>query len=473
MVATLERYSRYNSLYSQYLLDTKGPLVSRESELSSTYKDYAIGVREQRLKYPLSPKYDLDVSGFSSTSLSLSDIVRSILNEDYVFVGTRRIPNSYSSELYSRERDTIYNDVNLINDAFISGDSFFYNSPNLSSDSSDIHWEFVNKQGLSDPASIGTWKFLYVPVSKRLAVALSSKLPRTLTWDSTIPTSYLAYPDYLYLIPVSANEWPFTSSLISDGLSSPSTGSMVFTGQVVSQADGSILYEYSDTDQAYGALYSLYMSPARPLGLDFPLGLPKSGDLVYDSCLVDLIGYYPSKGYLPYVGAFTGYVTTSEYSPYTTYYLYERADGSTFLLEYPPHSYARDYISIAIELHRPDLGLGLSLYPGLASEELYINDRSLCGLYLYLSTKSCIPKQAIGLLNNLYNNCNFIGDVMGLDSFVPRVGDEYLVDESSILNDGICEEQLDSPYRDLLEDCLVNEVNVINNSFPMEDCISD
>jgi hypothetical protein len=106
--------------------------------------------------------------------------------------------------------------------------------------------------------------------------------------------------------------------------------------------DKEVYYEYFDWHGLHSPKWSLHYSILRPTYLSTPLGNPSSVSLVQDSCLDSQIGNYPSHSTPEFTGRFTGTITDCTYHPSYIYYLYEREDGSNFLHQSAPHSYAED-----------------------------------------------------------------------------------------------------------------------------------
>lgn len=207
---------------------------------------------------------------------------------------------------------------------------------------SKLYFEFISTAKDTD-GSYASSQFIYIPIED--IDEIKHLLPTLTSWDTEKLLISNSYPSTLYLKPVSADRWPHNYYLLTDNLIHPFLGSdFVFNGRIVEQGDGSMLYEYRAISNNYCNEGSIWVSQLRPQYLDYPFGIPQENDLFLDRCSSNLIRQYPSKGYFPFYGAFTGYITTDNYSRHKQFYLYERIDGSTFLSEERPHSYSRDFI---------------------------------------------------------------------------------------------------------------------------------
>lgn len=466
----MEAIDYYSHLYnySSYLTNKGTALINREKTLpiELDYSSYYDLVKEQQARNPSYPKWEPYILPSVYTDLSLREAVQRVIQGRYLYISTRQIDEDIYDDLLELEQDTLYNDVNIINDSFISGDSSIYSI--TQEVSNDIYWEFYSPSIDEDPRFS---RYLYIPVTPSLSKVLKSLLPSILSWDvrAIKPQVWVDYPHKLYVRDNASTDWPCHYNLISDDLYHPYHKGFLFSGKAILNADNSILYEYTDIEGKYGIKDQLYLSSLLPIGMEFPLGQPKPSTLIYDSCLDHLLGLYPSYGYLPYIGSFTGYITTTLYNPYQTYYLYERVDGSTFLSPAIPHSYAQATINRGLELYGLSQG-GLQLNAGMAIDSIQVEDRSRCGINLGLRDRLC--RREIPLSLTLFNNCNLIDDNYGRRKDIELVDDNQAIDDDFIFDNGFCKEQLESPFRDLLDDCLVNDINFITNEFLMEDCIN-
>ena len=141
--------------------------------------------------------------------------------------------------------------------------------------------------------------------------------------------------------------------------SHPYLPNFYFTGRVRQQSDGSLLYEYFDSMGYWGPQDDLYFSSLRPTDLDFPLGYYEPNEIERDICLS--VNQYPVRGEVNRVGLSLGYKTNGLYSKLRTFYLYERPDGSSILLdskETAPYSFDFiDQVKAVVGLLSPSIHL--------------------------------------------------------------------------------------------------------------------
>lgn len=175
-------------------------------------------------------------------------------------------------------------------------------------------------------------KFIYIPTNKSVLL----DLPYLITWKDNSTT--LKFPYYNQITQSAASRWPRIRRLLSNDRSQTMLPGFWFTGNVVENHD-QLLYEYFYAEGYYTIPNETYLSTYRPNGLDYPLGYPH--DLVFND---QLLNEYPSYGDSLQIGLYTGYQTTSLYSP-RTYYLYKRSDNSTFLSPAPPAIYDGNLIA--------------------------------------------------------------------------------------------------------------------------------
>jgi hypothetical protein len=463
-------YYEYLNKYATSISNTA--LLNREERISNglNYLTYFNEIKEQQIRSKKYPKYEVDIRPHVYTDIELPEVIRQIQTGEYTYIGVRKIEDEIYEDSLSLERDTLYNNRNQINDGFISGDSYIY-SEVTEYGSNNLYWEFYSPSLYGAELDKEYRRFLYVPIRPNLALLLKAQLPFIYNWDSRPikPLIWNQYPYKEYVINASAEDWPCFYSSVVDDLTHPFVKGFYFTGKMILNAEGTILYEYTDIEGIYGIKDELYTSPLQPIELDFPLGKPKPGDIIYDQCLDSLLGFYPSYGSIPYIGQFTGYISTSSYNPYQTYYLYKRKDGSVFLHPAPPSSYAQTVINIGIELLGLDIG-GLLLETDIAIDSIEIEDSHSCGINLAVRDRLC--SRYIPLSLSIFNDCNIIGDDFNRDKGIELVDDDALINDEFMFDNGFCKEQLESPFRDLLEDCLVNDINFIDGSFVMEDCIN-
>lgn len=254
-------------------------------------------------------KYEDGIDGFNASSLSIDDLIEELTKYQYRYCGVK--------------------ETRL---------SLYKTYPN-----SNLYYEFISTFRSVDD-SYPSYQFIYIPIEEQEKVI--DLLPTVLIWDAD--NNYITYesPSTLYLKPLKIDLWPHYYSYISNNeLIHPFlSSSFVFNGKMVEQGDGSILYEYIEVNNLYSSKGSVWVSTLRPQYLDFPYGIPQKDDLQYEECLLELIGSYPTKGTFPFIGGFTGYISTESYSK-KKLFLYKRIDGSCFFSEERPHSFSKYLIN--------------------------------------------------------------------------------------------------------------------------------
>lgn len=191
----------------------------------------------------------------------------------------------------------------------------------------------------------GGIEYKYIEVGKNI----DSLLPTLFTWglnESGIPTVNTKKPNEVYLFPTNALDWEVIWALGVMDMSHPFLPNFLFTGLIVCVGSYQhIMYEYTDIGGMYGIQHELYISPLKPIELDYPLGFPRNGALEKDKCNQDLIGSYPIEGVLDTdLGTYTGLVTNSTYHPLHKFYVYMRSDLSIFLSSKPPNQTTKDFV---------------------------------------------------------------------------------------------------------------------------------
>lgn len=299
--SVIEYTKLYSSQYSQEL---------PKADLGN----YVEAVRQQRGRLANRDyhKWDSSIQGYLRPNKSLDELTSYLYTNTYIYCGVKKI----DTPIYQTYRE------------------------------SEFYSEFVNKEADFN-SDYSTWKYIYIPLEYPLK---NNYLPSLLTWNTDKQKLGYEAPNFYYLESLSAESWPSFYTLVTESLGHPYLGSsFVFSGHIVEQGDGSLLYEYTEIENNYGCIGETYMSPLRPSYLDFPFGIPQPGGLVREDCSLDLIGSYPSYGVFPYLGRFTGYATTDLYNRMRKLYLYEREDKSTFLYEAPPSLYSRSLIENFID----------------------------------------------------------------------------------------------------------------------------
>ncbi len=274
---------------------------------SPAYSEYVLKVREQQKKFPNYPKVESNLlDSFQVPVISSEDALNKVIHENYIYTGTKRL-----------HRFNVY--------------------------------EFAQPMGTA--IDISYYKFLYVFISDSSTnlLAENQKLPKLLQWGEKYPS---AYPDSIYLVNAGINNWPDFYSINSVDTVHPFLPGFYSTNRIAVQKNGRVIYEYFDNLGLYGATSNIYVSTLRPINLDFSLGHPRLGELERDECLRYLIGSYPAESNEHYLGKFTGYTTSPLYTQYVNFYLYEREDGTSFLLESPPNLLAQEVIERTLILSK-------------------------------------------------------------------------------------------------------------------------
>jgi hypothetical protein len=190
------------------------------------------------------------------------------------------------------------------------------------------YWEFVNSNNISNFVEL---EFLYILVSNSTFTKYKTKIPYYSTWDKAKQTK-LIYPNISYLMNSNSVSWGSYYSIESTTNTHPFLSTLKFTGKVC-LLNQTLLYEYQDSKGYYAQKDYLYLSPLRPLNLNYPLGTPTSEQLVVDECELDEA--YPTSGDSYFVGEYQGQYTNSLYNKHIKFYLYANST-SQFLLQQPP-----------------------------------------------------------------------------------------------------------------------------------------
>lgn len=355
-------------------------------------------VDRQRAAYPnqpyLSPLIPLD----RVSSLSLYTISTLISVGGYKYTGIKVLDYPLYRDRYVITHTGYWDDHTVIGDALSVGDLDDDYLIRSTPAATGLHWEFMKGSStMGDAGPMDAREYLYLPVGTYTPDVMEL-IPTIAYWSVAGPISGYLLPDRQYLLAsnhMDYGEW-YNVGPIGMGTSQFLPG-FVSTGITVILGDGNLLYEYQDRGGWYSIPGTLYMSPLRPVGHQYPLGRPKPGDLVLDPCVP--VGQYPSKGMVPFVGISTGYITTNQYHPTKTYYLYEDMAGGTFLDDAVPSPNAWPLIE---EL----LGYGgITITLPCVRDELYIRDRS-CGVVIELLDLPALAYNDGGL----WDDCTFIGD---------------------------------------------------------------
>jgi hypothetical protein len=190
-------------------------------------------------------------------------------------------------------------------------------------------WEFVNSFNVSEFIDL---EFLYIPVTTSLLNSLKAKLPNYSIWNESKNTKII-YPLISYLLENNSNDFvSFYTIDVSSGFTHPFLPTFEFTGRVC-LLNQTLLYEYKDSKGYYSVKDFYYLSPLRPIDLNYPLGIPSESQLTTDEC--QLKDFYPTSGDSYFVGEYQYQYTNSSYNPHIKFYLYANPT-SQFLLQQPP-----------------------------------------------------------------------------------------------------------------------------------------
>lgn len=262
-----------------------------------TISDYISQVRLQQAINPLFPKQDNDLSDFY-LPYTQAESIQYLINKPFNYLSTRYIKGFY-------------------------------------------YWEFVNSNNITDFVDL---EFLYILVDPTIFQSIKTYLPYYSTWNEAKQLE-LVYPKLSYLL--DANSVSYGSSYfvnVSSGFSHPFIPTLEFTG-FVCLLKQTLLYEYQDITGYYAQKDYQYLSPLRPLNLDYPLGIPTDSQLTVDDCYLDEYDKYPSSGDSNWVGEYQGQYTNSTYNKHIKFYLYGNSTEN-FLLQQPPKT---NYKGIALE----------------------------------------------------------------------------------------------------------------------------
>lgn len=392
----------------------------------------------QRRSEPNYPKYLEDTPITTYSNLYIPQLLREVVEEGYTLESIVDI----NSPIYTLQKPETALGTNtvLYDERYGLGEGI----PPIYREVTGLSWEFI--QGTRAPDI----RCIYIPIDNAYREFLKDHLPYLIYW-SVDPIEY----GYIYPqtnpTPTSIDPWTGIVSMVSNGLEHPLLPNLLFTGRMVEQPDSTCLYEYIDRYNR------LYVDVYQPRDLLFPLGLPKPGQLILDVCLRDYIGLYPTSGYYPMVGGFTGYRTNHLYAS-IPYYLYKRRDGACFLSSSPPHNYAQDYINYVLPslLRGPNILLGI----GEPTSILFINEVIRCGITIAIIDNTCPPDVQLHP-RELLNDCNIIDNTWAIRRTGALFNDINLIDDTYFIR---------GCYRSTLVNCLFNNVNMINQTFMLEDC---
>lgn len=182
-------------------------------------------------------------------------------------------------------------------------------------------------------------KFLYCPTSY---INQLNKAPSIKSLDASTPLYSILKPTQPNLIYSNLDRFQsyYTLDLGNQTFNHIFLPYFEFTGRVAIQQD-KLIYEYQDAEGYLGVVGELYISFLRPHNLSYPLGAPASYELTQDPCLEEFLGAFPTVSDEYFIGEFTGFITTPQYSSLTFYQYYNPYRYQYFLSEYAPHLYAQ------------------------------------------------------------------------------------------------------------------------------------
>ena len=178
-------------------------------------------------------------------------------------------------------------------------------------------------------------KFLYCPVAE---IGQLNNVPSIKSLNASTPLYLVLKPTKPNLIYSNLDRFQsyYTLDLGTQTFNHIFLPYFEFTGRVSIQQD-KLIYEYQDAGGYLGVVGELYISYLRPHQLSYPLGAPTSDELAEDPCLESLVGAFPTVSDEYFIGEFTGFTTTSQYSEFKFYQYYNPYRYQYFLSEYTPH----------------------------------------------------------------------------------------------------------------------------------------
>ena len=262
-----------------------------------TISDYISQVRLQQAINPLFPKQDDNLSDFY-LPYTQAESIQYLINKPFNYLSTRYLKGLY-------------------------------------------YWEFVNSNNITDFVDL---EFLYISVDFTTFQSIKTYLPYYSSWNE-VKELELVYPKLNYIIDANAASYGSSYFInVSSGFSHPFIPTLEFTGRICLLKQ-TLLYEYQDIKGYYAQKDYQYLSPLRPLDLNYPLGIPIESQLTVDKCYLDEYDKYPNSGDSNLVGEYQGQHTNSTYNKHIKFYLYANSTGQ-FLLQQPPKF---DYKGIVLE----------------------------------------------------------------------------------------------------------------------------
>lgn len=295
---------------------------------------YVSLLSKQRLNNPRHPKLYNPVPLTYHPDMTVSYALLQVLNEAYIYTG---IIESEVDIYPIYKSGSLFNDEVMINDFYSMSDS------QEKATSSNLYYEFVYP---TPNEILDKWKYLYLPVYPLIEKKVAHKLPFIVEFDTPNLIYSKLYPRTRDLTLTTADEQGAYYTTDQRGVH-PYHPNMSFTGRISPQSNSILLYEYSDNSGYYGRQEDLYLSPHRPLDLNYPIDLTES--FSPSSCMV--LGDYPATGTIPLYGASLNLKTNPGYDPLNTYYVYRKVNGDLVLIESgATHPYSKDFISLAEQI---------------------------------------------------------------------------------------------------------------------------
>lgn len=447
------QYYEYQQRHKEYIVTLNTALL--EQDITLDYQQYINDIKLQWNKQPDYLFYQEGIVLNKSSSISKPYIPSIIREDNYSFIGIKKVKDIlyYDNEGFISSGSSI-SDYLYINDLLILNDG-----DDIDKEMEEIGeilvWEFM-KEGRDDKRE--NRKYLYIELNISLLDYV--KVPTICHWNINKVDIYRVFPNKEYLLGLESNHWKSWYSLIVEDMTHPFLNGFIFTGRVIEQGEEGILgYEYRDNKGFYGIRNAIYISPLKPIQLDFPLGIPDKGQVDILKCNERLIDLYPSAGYIPYdIGKFTGYTTNSKYHSSKVFYIYERKDGSVFASEYIPHPHALNLLNINYQLCN-GIASGLTLDTVPSKEEIYIYDKDCSSLILNLKDYICNPDEINEVtLEDIFSDCVYIDDDFYINKDNIMFNDINIIDDYFLIGGYNCSYQKDILY-------YFDDSSIINDTF--------
>lgn len=464
-------YYDYQEAHKSFILASGSLLLKRDDVLTGSglgYRSYIDKIYRQWSSHPLHPFLQEGVPLERSSILSRLEINSEVKGEGFEFTGCKRVKELIYRDSNVFDSTGLLSDSEGVDDSFLigDGDSRFLDEFNeeLMSSEERVYWEFV----LHKEEELENRKYLYITPRESLIEEL--KVPWYCYWDCHQWRVGKEYPSEISIVGANSENWGAWYSLIVEDMNHPYLKGFVFTGRVIEQGqEGRLGYEYTDVMGWYGIKNELYMSEERPSGLNFPLGIPKEGEVDRLKCNERKVGWYQGRGKIPIeIGIFTGYTTNRNYHPTKTFYIYERIirieEGGSgrrevYGSEEEPREEAEVLIEIAIEKCRRG-GVGIYIEGGTGKEEIYIRDYMGCKATLSIRDNVCLTEEGEGE-GELYNDCNRIGDDFINERIKVHMNDVNLIDDGFFMMS--CAKREGG-----IGESMMNDGNLINERYKLE-----